>query len=125
MNRYDLIDYKENVIYSIEKVDIDFEENETGTSSVSCTDKIALLQETIKNTIETLNARCSNVERYHLAMYLLNEAFDNLDNQTFTNDLDFNEILQNRAYPFGKSFDEVTHDVREWYYDNSDIIERN
>lgn len=124
MNRYDVIDYNKNIILSVQKIDLDFEINETGTSSVSCTDKIDLLQEIIKNTIETINTRANDVERYHLAMYLLKEAFDNLNDQVFTNYLDFNEILNNDNYPFNQSFDEITHNVKHWYYDNDDIIER-
>lgn len=124
MNRYDVIDFEKNEILSIQEIETDFEINETGTSSVSCTDKIDLLQETIKNTIEHLNTRANDIERYHLAMYLLNEAFDNLNNQQWTNKQDFNKILENRAYPFGQSFDEITSAVNNWWYDNSDIIER-
>ena len=45
MNRYILIDLKDNVLYSLYKVEIDFEENEEQTSSVSCIDKEDLIKE--------------------------------------------------------------------------------
>lgn len=48
MNRYILIDFKENVLYSLYKVEIDFEENEEQTSSVSCIDKEDLIKEAEK-----------------------------------------------------------------------------
>ena len=124
MNRYDVIDFEKNEILSIQEIETDFEINETGTSSVSCTDKIDLLQEIIKNTIETINTRANDVERYHLAMYLLREAFLNLNNQQWTNEQDFNKILDNKNYPFGQSFDEMTSAVNGWWWDNCDIIER-
>lgn len=44
MNRYILIDLKDNVLYSLYKVEIDFEENEEQTSSVSCIDKEDLIE---------------------------------------------------------------------------------
>lgn len=125
MNRYELIDFETNTIYSIEKVDIDFEINETMTSSVTCTDEMDLYKEIIETTIGSVNARQTNAERYQFAMMLLMKAFDNLDNQVFTNYLDFNEVLNNDKYPFDQSFDEMTHNVKKWYYDNDDIIERN
>ena len=124
MNRYELVDFETNTIYSIEKVDIEFEENETMTSSVSCIDNMDLFKEIIETTIGHVNARQTNAERYQFAMYLLNEAFENLNNQQWTNEQDFNEILENRAYPFGQSFDEMTSAVNNWWYDNSDIVER-
>lgn len=124
MNRYELIDFETNTIYSIEKVDIDFEINETMTSSVTCIDEMDLYKEIIETTIGSVNARQTNAERYQFAMMLLMKAFDNLDDQARTNDLDFNEVLNNDKYPFGSSFDEVTHDIKKWYYDNDDIIER-
>lgn len=124
MNRYDVIDFEKNVILSVQKIDLDFKVNETGTSSVSCFDKIDLLQETIKNTIETINTRANDVERYHLAMYLLKEAFKNLSDQQWTNEQEFNDILDNKGYPFNQSFDEVANAVNNWWYNNSDIIER-
>jgi hypothetical protein len=45
MNRYILIDLKDNVLYSLYKVEIDFEENEEQTSSVSCINKEDLIKE--------------------------------------------------------------------------------
>ena len=125
MNRYELVDFDTNTIYSIEKVEIEFEENETMTSSVTCTDEMDLYKEIIETTIGSVNARQTNAERYQFAMMLLMKAFDNLDNQVFTNYLDFNEVLKNDKYPFDQSFDEMTHNVKKWYYDNDDIIERN
>lgn len=52
MNRYILIDLKDNVLYSIEKVEIDFEENKSQTSSETFTNKIELIEEAIKELIE-------------------------------------------------------------------------
>lgn len=124
MNRYDIIDYNKNIILSVQKIDLDFKVNETGTSSLSCFNRIDLLQEIINNTIETINTRANDIERYYLAMYLLKEAFKNLTDQQWTNKQDFNEILDNKNYPFGQSFDEMTSAVNNWWYDNSDIIER-
>lgn len=124
MNRYELVDFETNTIYSIEKVEIEFEENETMTSSVSCIDEMDLFKEIIETTIGHVNARQTNAERYQFAMYLLKQAFDNLDDQIFTNYLDFNEVLNNDKYPFDQSLDEITHNVKKWYYDNDDIVER-
>lgn len=45
MNRYLVIDWKKDVIYSLGRVDIDFEENENQTSSISCIDKEDMLKE--------------------------------------------------------------------------------
>ena len=45
MNRYLVIDWENDVIYSLGRVDIDFEENEYQTSSVSCRDKEDVLNE--------------------------------------------------------------------------------
>lgn len=36
MNRYTVIDYNTNTIYSLSKVEIDFKENEEQTSSITC-----------------------------------------------------------------------------------------
>ena len=68
MNRYELIDFETNTIYSIEKVDIDFKINETMTSSVTCTDEMDLYKEIIETTIGSVNARQTNAERYQFAM---------------------------------------------------------
>lgn len=45
MNRYLLIDLKNYCISSLNRVDTDFEENETQTSSISCKDKWDLIHE--------------------------------------------------------------------------------
>jgi hypothetical protein len=45
MNRYLVIDWKKDVIYSLGRVDIEFEENENQTSSISCIDKEDMLKE--------------------------------------------------------------------------------
>lgn len=45
MNRYLVIDWEKDVIYSLGRVDIDFVENEYQTSSVSCRDKEDVLNE--------------------------------------------------------------------------------
>ena len=45
MNRYLLIDWEKDIIYSLGRVDIDFEENEYQTSSISCIDKEDILNE--------------------------------------------------------------------------------
>lgn len=45
MNRYILIDLQENCISNLEKVDVDFEENEYQTGSVSCIDREDLISE--------------------------------------------------------------------------------
>ena len=45
MNRYLVIDWEKDVIYSLGRVDIDFEENEYQTSSISCIDKEDILNE--------------------------------------------------------------------------------
>ena len=55
MNRYTLIDYKNNIIYDLNKVEIDFEENEEQTSSVSCRDKKDLIEE-LKEMIKYLES---------------------------------------------------------------------
>lgn len=36
MNRYTVIDYKDNTIYSLARVNIEYEENEEQTSSITC-----------------------------------------------------------------------------------------
>lgn len=48
MNRYMLVDFEKNNLYSLSKVDINFRENETQTSSVSCIDKDDLVDELCK-----------------------------------------------------------------------------
>lgn len=45
MNRYLVIDWEKDVIYSLGRVDIEFEENENQTSSISCRDKEDILNE--------------------------------------------------------------------------------
>lgn len=64
MNRYMVIDFKENVISSLGKIYTDFEENESQTSSVNCIDKCDLLntlQEEIKELIDLYDYRvCSH-----------------------------------------------------------------
>lgn len=45
MNRYIVVDFKENVLYSMEKVELDFPENEEQTSSITCVDKEQLIEE--------------------------------------------------------------------------------
>ena len=45
MNRYLVIDWEKDIIYSLGRVEIDFEENEYQTSSVSCIDKEDILNE--------------------------------------------------------------------------------
>ena len=45
MNRYLLVDLKNYCISSLAKVDTDFEDNETQTSSISCKDKWDLIHE--------------------------------------------------------------------------------
>lgn len=62
MIRYTIIDWKDNIIYDLEKIDIDFEENEEQTSSISCLDKNDMLNE-LENIIEQ--------EREELNEYLL------------------------------------------------------
>lgn len=51
MNRYTIIDWKDNIIYDLAKIDIDFEENEEQTSSISCVDKNDMLNE-LENIIK-------------------------------------------------------------------------
>ena len=36
MNRYLVVDYKEKIVYSLNKVDIDFVQNDEMTGSVTC-----------------------------------------------------------------------------------------
>lgn len=36
MNRYLVVDYKEKIVYSLNKVDIDFEQNNEMTGSITC-----------------------------------------------------------------------------------------
>jgi hypothetical protein len=55
MNRYTLIDFKNNIIYDLEKVEIDFEENKEQTSSVFCEDKKDLIEE-LKEIIKYLES---------------------------------------------------------------------
>lgn len=57
MNRYTLIDYKNNIIYDLDKVEIDFEENEEQTSSIYCRDKKDLIEE-LKEIIKYLEREC-------------------------------------------------------------------
>lgn len=45
MNRYTIIDWKDNIIYDLAKIDIDFEENFSQTSSICCVDKKDVLRE--------------------------------------------------------------------------------
>lgn len=56
MNRYLVIDLVENTVSSLNKIDTDFEENDTQTSSVSCIDEADTYNtalDTIKEMIET------------------------------------------------------------------------
>ena len=55
MNKYLLIDFDKNCISNLNKVNTDYEENDIQTSSISCTDKIDLLNnllEQVKEMIE-------------------------------------------------------------------------
>jgi len=45
MNRYLLVDFENNCISNLSRVETDFEENETQTSSITCRDKEDLLEE--------------------------------------------------------------------------------
>ena len=79
MNRYLLIDFETNTLYNIEKVDINFEENEIQTSSVSCIDKDDLIQE-LKEQIGELEKR--NIKNEKETIYKdYEKAFDNLKKQ--------------------------------------------
>lgn len=60
MNRYILIDLRENVLYSLDKVEINFKENEEQTSSVSCFNKIEL----IKESMQWLEEEKEIIEKY-------------------------------------------------------------
>lgn len=64
MNRYMVVDFEKNVIFSLGKVDIDFKENEEQTSSVSCINKCDLLntlQEELKELVDLYDYRvCSH-----------------------------------------------------------------
>jgi hypothetical protein len=53
MNRYTIIDWKDNIIYDLAKIDIDFEENFSQTSSICCADKKDVLRE-LKTIIKEL-----------------------------------------------------------------------
>jgi hypothetical protein len=53
MNRYILIDFEKNTLYNLEKVKIDFEENESQTSGISCINKEDLIIE-LKKQVEEL-----------------------------------------------------------------------
>ena len=48
MNRYIVIDLKENCISNLNKIDTCFDENEIQTSSVSCIDKKDLIDESLE-----------------------------------------------------------------------------
>ena len=55
MNNYLVINYLENEIYYLNKINTDFEENEYQTSSISCKDREDLLEtllEIIKEELE-------------------------------------------------------------------------
>lgn len=55
MNKYLLIDFDKNCISNLNKVDSDFEENDIQTGSISCNDKVDLLNtllEQVKEMIE-------------------------------------------------------------------------
>lgn len=54
MNKYLLIDLENNTILDLNKVNTDFEENEIQTSSVSCKDKIDLLNTLLDTTKEMI-----------------------------------------------------------------------
>lgn len=60
MNRYLVVDYKEKIVYSLNKVDIDFVQNDEMTGSVTCNNLeeiVKLLEDEIQyvRTLLTLN----------------------------------------------------------------------
>ena len=62
MNRYLLVDYEEKIVYSLNKVDIDFEQNNEKTGSVACNNLdeiVKLLEDEIQyvRTLLPLNER--------------------------------------------------------------------
>lgn len=56
MNRYLVVDYKEKIVYSLNKVDIDFVQNDEMTGSVACNnlDEIVKLLEDEIQYVRTL-----------------------------------------------------------------------
>jgi hypothetical protein len=64
MNRYVLIDYKENTISHIEKVDCNFPENEYQTSSVACID-IDDLENELKNELEYIKKYKNEIKKIY------------------------------------------------------------
>lgn len=62
MNRYLVVDYKEKIVYSLNKVDIDFVQNDEMTGSVTCNNLeeiVKLLEDEIQyvRTLLPLNER--------------------------------------------------------------------
>ena len=77
MNRYILIDLKDNVLYSLYKVEIDFEENEEQTSSVSCIDKEDLIKESEEWLNDLKEKRiCSECGREMIEGYCIENGLD-------------------------------------------------
>lgn len=54
MNRYLVVDFENLEILSLNKVDMDFEENETYTSSISCIDEVDLVKTLQSDIIDDL-----------------------------------------------------------------------
>jgi hypothetical protein len=77
MNRYILIDLKDNVLYSLYKVEIDFEENEEQTSSVSCINKEDLIKESEEWLNDLKEKRiCSECGREMIEGYCIENGLD-------------------------------------------------
>lgn len=65
MNRYLLVDFENNCISNLSRVETDFEENETQTSSITCRDKKDLLEE-LRRQIKDYSCGITEENKYFI-----------------------------------------------------------
>lgn len=122
MNRYLIVDYIENVLYSMNDVIIN---DDDFSSSVSCIDKLDLHKEMINTLSDDIKFNFDDDKiKYFIALYNLKKAFNIINDFTLDATMgDFNKILNNKNYPFDKDFNELNEDINKWVNDNLDRLE--
>ena len=102
MNRYLLVDFKENCISYLNKVKTDFEENEIQTGSVTCLSKMDLLntlleqvKEQIENYAEENDIRvCSECGKLMDMGYNIGDAEYYCSDECLTKNMSYDEYLE-------------------------------
>ena len=102
MNKYLLVDFENNTINDIAKVETDFEENEEQTGSVACFDRMDLLntllkqvKEQIENYAEEKDIRvCSECGRLMDMGYNIGDAEYYCSDECLTKHMSYDEYLE-------------------------------